>query len=358
MGASLRNIEPRIKFMKLLIFAQRVDLDDPVLSFFHRWIIELAKHFEMVTVICLFEGAHDLPANVKVHSLGKESGSSRSKYLFRFFKYIFIFRKEYDAVFIHQNQEYAILGGIFWKFMGMKAYMWRNHYAGSLLTDLAAAFCTRVFCTSKFSFTAKYRKTVLMPVGIDMETFSPEVGVGRRENSVLSLGRIAPSKKLDQFIEALGILNKEKIDFNASIVGDALPGDAAYHESLKSKANVLGIEDRVSFKPGVSNDKTPSIYSAHGIFVNLSPSGMFDKTIFEAMACGTLAISCNKDLIDKIDLDYLFKEDDVNDLASKVGNLLALSSDERNARGEFLRRFVEENHGLARLGSRLAEEML
>lgn len=343
--------------MKLLVFTQKVDLNDTVLSFFHRWIIELAEHFDQVTVICLYEGAHELPANVRVHSLGKDHGQSRFKYLVNFYRLIFKLRHEYDAVFVHMNQEYVLLGGIFWKIFGKKVYMWRNHYAGSLMTDLAASLCTKVFCTSKFSYTAKYKKTVLMPVGIDTELFSAQVDVVRRPNSILSLGRIAPSKKLEQLIEALGILKKERVDFNASIVGDALPADRPYFESLKSKVRDLGLDAAVSFKPGVPNDQTPAIYSAHGIFVNLSPSGMFDKTIFEAMSCGTLAISCNKNLIDKIVDDYLYMEDDVNELSAKIGNLLAISSEELKARGQSLQEFTEENHGLVKLGSRLAEEM-
>jgi glycosyltransferase involved in cell wall biosynthesis len=257
--------------MKLLIFTQKVDSNDTVLGFFHRWIIELAKHYELVTVVCLYEAAHQLPANVKVLSLGKEKRISRGYYLKHFYEYILKYRAEYDSVFVHMNQEYVLLGGIFWKLFGKKVYMWRNHYAGSYLTDMAAFFCTKVFCTSKYSFTAKYSKAVLMPVGIDTESFCLQRNVSRRPQSILSLGRIAPSKNLDQLIEALGILKKENIDFDASIVGDALPQDGGYLESLKNRAGELGMEGQVIFKPGVPNDQTPSIYSAHEIRPSLKP---------------------------------------------------------------------------------------
>jgi glycosyltransferase involved in cell wall biosynthesis len=294
---------------------------------------------------------------VKVLSLGKEKRISRGYYLKHFYEYILKYRAEYDSVFVHMNQEYVLLGGIFWKLFGKKVYMWRNHYAGSYLTDMAAFFCTKVFCTSKYSFTAKYSKAVLMPVGIDTESFCLQRNVSRRPQSILSLGRIAPSKNLDQLIEALGILKKENIDFDASIVGDALPQDGGYLESLKNRAGELGMEGQVIFKPGVPNDQTPSIYSAHEIFVNLSPSGMLDKTIFEAMACGALALSCNMDLARWIDADYIFEENNVDELSVKIAHLLALSPEERSARAASARRFVEENHGLFKLGSRLAEEM-
>src|SRR6185369_1642182 len=155
--------------MKLLVFTQALDKKDPILSPYHRLMGEIARNFQSVTVVCLKKGEHDLPRNVEVLSLGKEEGGgrlmSRARYVWRFYKYIF--GAEYDAVFVHMNQEYVLLGGIFWKLMLKPAYMWRNHHAGSRLTDVAAFFCKKVFCTSRFSYTAKYKKTVIMPVGVD-----------------------------------------------------------------------------------------------------------------------------------------------------------------------------------------------
>ena len=69
--------------MKLLICTQAVDREDSVLGFFHSWIREFAKHYESVTVICLYKGEYDLPENVKILSLGKEDNIARpqpSKY--------------------------------------------------------------------------------------------------------------------------------------------------------------------------------------------------------------------------------------------------------------------------------------
>ena len=58
--------------MKLLILTQKVDKNDPILGFFHRWVEEFARHCEQVTVIALGVGEYDLPQNVRVFSLGKE----------------------------------------------------------------------------------------------------------------------------------------------------------------------------------------------------------------------------------------------------------------------------------------------
>src|SRR5581483_12297211 len=90
--------------MKLLILTQKVDKNDPVLGFFHGWLREFANHFEFITVIALGVGEYELPQNVRVLSLGKESGVSKLKYLSRFYKYIWQERKNYEKVFVHMNQ--------------------------------------------------------------------------------------------------------------------------------------------------------------------------------------------------------------------------------------------------------------
>ena len=88
--------------MKLLIITQKVDMNDDLLGFFHDWIIEFSKHFEEVTFICLKKGEYDLPQNVKVLSLGKETNKCKLKYIYNFYKnlyFIKICHENYTAIF-------------------------------------------------------------------------------------------------------------------------------------------------------------------------------------------------------------------------------------------------------------------
>lgn len=339
--------------MKLLIVTQKVNKNDPVLGFFHRWIIEFAKHFEFVTVICLEMGEHDLPSNVKVLSLGKEERQSRLQYLIHFYWYIRHERNNYDAVFVHMNQEYLILAGWLWRLAGKKVTMWRNHYEGSFLTDFAAMFCHKVFCTSKYSYTAKYKKTVIMPVGIDTELFKPVGSLNRVKNSILFLARIASSKRPDVLIDSLNILSEKRVDFTASIYGDPSKGGEEYYQSLKDKVVRCGLADQIIFHSGIPNHETSAVYSKHEIFVNLSPSGMYDKTIFEAMACGCLSISSNKNLDGMIDDSLLFDEGDANSLADKLLVLLTKPEVEKSRLRRESVELVSSKHSLSMLAASL-----
>ena len=341
--------------MKLLIVTQAVDTEDPVLGFFVRWIEEFAKHSEHIEVICLKEGRHALPGNVRVHSLGKEHGAvSRMTYAFRFLLLVWKLRHEYDAVFVHMNQEYILIAGLFWKLFKKRTYLWRNHYAGSWLTDAAALFCAKVFCTSQHSYTAKYKKTVLMPVGVDTERFSLDGRIARKPKTILFLARMAPSKRPEMVIDALAMLARDGVSFSATFVGSPLPQDEAYLEHLKERARPLSVAGRITFLPGVPNDQTPDLYRAHEVFVNASPSGMLDKTLFEAAACGALVLASSDDFREMAGDRFAFETPE--GLSNALTKILAVSDAERTQDLATLARLAKI-HSLSGLGARLEAEL-
>lgn len=339
------------------MITQKINVDDPVLGFFHNWLDKFSNKFDQIIAICLELGKNDLPDNVKVLSLGKESGRSRLKYIWRLVNYLWQERQKYDAVFVHMNQEYVILAGWWWWLSGKKVYMWRNHHAGNWLTDVAAWFCTKVFCPSKFSYTVKYKKTVLMPVGVDTEIFKPDPDAKRIPSSILFLARMSPVKKPHVLLDALALLKDKNINFTADFYGDPADADVAYYESLKQKALDLGLDKQVNFHRGVPNTKTPAIYTEHDIFVNLSSSGMYDKTIFEAMSCETNIVASNENLRGLISDHFIVDNLNCFGLADKLIYLLGLPEEEKRSAGVKLRQVVANNHSLTRLIDRLQTEM-
>lgn len=349
--------------MKLLIITQKVDQNDPVLGFMCGWISAFAGQVEKLTVICLEEGTHTLPSNVRVLSLGKEKGASRCGYVARFFRYAWLYRADYDAVFVHMNQEYLLLGGWLWKLLGKRCFMWRNHHSGDWRTRLAAMFCKTVFCTSKYSYTARFKKTQLMPVGIDTDVFKPASSTvssiapaASVANRVLFIARMAPVKKPHELIEAVSSLIEKGSDMHLDLYGDPLPADIGYYESLKELVNREAIGGRVRFFAGIPNTQTVAVYQSHGICVNLSSSGMYDKTIFEAMACGSLVLASNRNLEGVIDPRCIFREGDKEDLVAKLSVLLNIDAVGQSEIVARLRAVADEN-SLKRLVGKLIAAM-
>ncbi len=325
--------------MRLLICAQAVDQNDPTMGFFLTWIEALSKQFEQVTVLCLRRGTYSLPPNVQVVWLGE----SRIMRAVRLVREAWRLRAQYDAVFVHQGQEFIVSAGWLWVLLHKPVYMWRNHFAGSVVTDFAAMWCRTIFCTSTHSYTAKYKKTMLMPVGVDTERFKP---TGERTpGSVLFFARMSPSKYPETLVAALKQLTKEGIQYSATFVGSPLPKYARYYESVKETAKELG--SRVQFIAGIPNDQAPALYSAHQVFVNCSPSGMYDKTIFEAAASGCQSLAMSDDWRKLAGEEYYFKDE--ADLAEKLKVMLA--------RPEATLRPIVESHSLSVLAGRLREIM-
>ena len=339
--------------MRLLITTQAVDLDDPVLGFFHRWITEFAGRCEHVDVICLREGRHELPQNVSVHSLGKEKGASRLRYVWRFYHYAWQLRRGYDAVFVHMNSEYAVMGGLLWRLLGKRLVLWRNHKLPGFSTAIGARFAHTVCYTSPTAYVARFPNAAQMPVGIDTELFkigddAPATG------TILFLGRLDAVKRADLFCEAFRLLHARweahgGLHPRADIFGDPTPGKTKYADMLKTKYARIA---ELMFHPGVRNDRAPHLYASHVVYCNLTPSGSFDKTILEAMACGSVVV-CSNDAVRGIVPENLLAGDTPESVMQALGAALGLSEPERRALAARQRAWVEREHSLTLLTERL-----
>jgi glycosyltransferase involved in cell wall biosynthesis len=327
--------------MKLLLTTQAVDIHHPVLGFFHEWITELAQHVEHITVICLGEGEHHLPENVTVYSLGKERGAvAPHVYVWRFVSLVWRERKNYDAVFVHMNQEYVLIAGWLWKLLGKSVYMWRNHYAGTPFTGLAVAFCKNVFCTSARSYTARYKRAILMPVGVDTTCFSNSIAP-RTPNSILFLSRMSASKRPEMLLDALGMIKDRGLTFTATFVGSPLPENQVFYSDLQARVHLLGLDKLVTFRSSVEHKEAAAVFASHEIFVNTSRTGMFDKTIFEAAASGCLVLASSEDFRNATSIAFHF--DTAEGLADKLQFLLSIDDKTRAEYRVILDAMVRDN---------------
>jgi glycosyltransferase involved in cell wall biosynthesis len=339
--------------MRLLITTQVVDENDPILGFFCRWLTEFGKHFKSIEVICLKEGEHHLPGNVHVHSLGKEKGQrSRLAYSWIFGQLIWALRKDYDAVFVHMNPEYLILGGLDWRLMGKKIALWYNHPHNDLRLWLAALLAHKVFYTSPYSATAKMPHAIRMPAGIDTELFKRQ-NVARNRRAFYMQGRIMPSKHIDVALEALRIA-REKVPATLTIVG---PENEDYGKKLRVDYKDLIDSGAVTFIGPKPNQKTPALYSAHGASINLASAGHFDKSALESMACETPVIVSSRAFAGLASPEWIVAEDDAEALARAIEGMCSLPDRIYADIGHEERDMVMRHHGLSQLATELVRAL-
>ncbi|TSC89695.1 MAG: glycosyltransferase [Parcubacteria group bacterium Gr01-1014_3] len=358
--------------MRILFITQKVDLNDDALGAYHRWIEELAKKVEILNAICLYQGRTELPANVRVYSLGKETLRIKNQelgirkwflkiiYAWRFYKYIWLLRKDYDTVFVHMNPEYVILAGWWWRLTGKKIILWYAHYLANLKLRLAAFFANIIVTSTRLAYPLISKKLRVLQQGIDTDHFIPLVLPKTPGHKVLFLGRITPVKNIETLLLAVKSVVQNIPDTTLTIVGEPTIGkpiEGAYYENIKRMARELDLGGRVTFVGRVANNRTVSIYQNHDFFVNLTVAGSFDKSTLESMSCGVPVFVSNPAFEEYFDQELknllMFKEGAAEDLQKKINGFVALPTEEKRRIGMKLRDIIKEKHSLNRLVERI-----
>lgn len=337
--------------MKLLIITQKVNREDSILGFFHAWIIGFSKQFESVSIICLEKGQYNLPSNVEVLSLGKEIGVSRFGYLVRFYSYIWNKRKSYDAVFVHMNPIYVVIGGLFWKLFSKPIFLWYTHKTVDLKLKIAEKISTKIFSASKESFRLPSNKLQILGHGIDTDLFRPLSDKKDGHYNILSVSRISQTKNQLLMVEALGLIIKDYPNLKFTIVGGPVTSDdSKYKDKIVERVRDLKIDSCVEFVGAMSQKEVIGFYQRSDLFINLSSTGSLDKAILEAMSCGLNIITSNEAFKNILPKECLV----TNDIDRIANNLRLLINKKPDPA---LREYIVSNHKLDVLISRISAEI-
>lgn len=336
--------------MKILIVTQKVDQNDDILGFFHRWIAEFAKHFEQVTVIALGVGEYNLPNNVRVFSLGKECGVSRFGYIFNFYRLIWRERKNYDTVFVHMNPVYVILGGLLWRSLGKKIGLWYTHKNVDMKLRIAVKISHIIFTASEKSFRLPNKKVLVTGHGIDVTQWIPHSREPHNVIQIVTVGRIAPIKDYETLLRAVKILTQQNLPVHLEIIGDVVKNeDKTYLAKLKEIVSTQGLEHVVEFAGAVPNRLLLERVANADIFVNMSKTGSLDKAVLEAMACESITVTSNeafKEVLGDYATMLMFHPGDSESLAKKIKILSSLDKKEKNGITKHLRNVIVEKHNI------------
>lgn len=337
-------------YMRLLIITQVVDHTDPVLGFFVRWLEEFAKHFDTIEVICLRSGESNLPGNVRVYSLGKESEVSKISYLIRFYTYLWRLRGRYDTVFVHMNPEYVLLGGVLWRLFRIPITLWYNHPHRGIRFTLSAILANRLLHTSVYSASADFSKARRMPAGIDTDMFKPKEGKYSRQNLYMQ-GRIMPSKRVRIAIEALKLV-RESIPATLTLVG---PEDPIYGGQLRKEFADSITEGSLIFAGPKQHTETPELFAHARVSINLAGDGHFDKSVLESMACETPVVLSSQAFEGLVPDEWVVKENNSRALADALIRLLQLQDMDYTALGAQERLAVIRTQSLSLLAEKIED---
>lgn len=328
--------------MKLLIITQKVNKDDQILGFFHRWILEFAKNVDLVNVICLEKGNYDLPENVKVFSLGKEEGASKIKRLFNFYKYVWQLQKNYDVVFVHMNPIYLCLAGFLFKALNKPVFLWYTHKTVDWKLKFGILFVKKIFTASHESLRIRTDKKVVTGHGIDIDLFKLKEKVSDSKK-IITVGRISEVKSIDKIIDIVSTLDGFQLDIVGAPVRNK---DFDYAKNLYVNVQKNNLSEKIIFSGPISQDKLPEKYNKSHIFINMSKTGSLDKVILESMSCGLQVITTNEAGKDLEGVNFLSRYSISKDLEIINKKIKELSKKGINFEG---REFVVKNHSIQSL---------
>lgn len=348
--------------MKLLIVTQKVDANDHNLGFFTRWIEALATQCESVLVVCLEQGTYALPPNVQVLSLGKDrlkikdvrfKFEQRVWYICRLVRYIVLERGNYDAVFVHMNPEYALVGGLMWKLLGKKTALWYVHKAVTWRLRLAALLVDKVFTASPESCRLRSKKIEVIGHGIDSNTNYESAAADTKLRKyttakaphLITAGRISSVKDIRTLIFGFLELQKRFPGAIFSIVGEPITdSDRAYLAELRR------ISSDVRFLGGVTHNELPRLLREATAFVHASRTGGMDKAVLEALAAELPVLTSSEVFSGVIPGVVKFREGDPHDLAEKLVSAYERGEFRYNEAG---RQWVRGNHSLDTLVTKI-----
>ena len=310
--------------MRLLIITQKVDQNDDVLGFFHEWIKRFAERCERVEVICLYEGVHNLPENVRVHSLGKEIGVGRLGRILGLYKYLWELRAAYDSVFVHMNPEYVALAGWWWRLTGKRIVLWYTHREVDLKLRIAAFFTNVIATAAPESMRLSSRKTKVVGHGVDVARFSSSpVHPISDAPKLVSVGRITPIKDVQTMIDAVLMMRAAGTPATLTLIGaPATSADKAYELAMHERA--AHDPSAVIFYGSVPNTRLQELLPQFDISLNACPTGGIDKAVLESMAAGLPVVAANeafKPYFGDHAEQLLFEHGNAQDLANKIESL-------------------------------------
>jgi glycosyltransferase involved in cell wall biosynthesis len=355
--------------MKLLLFNLKTDSEDDALGFTTDWINELAGYCEKVIVITMSAGSIVVANNVKVYSVGKELHYSEPRRAIEFYRLLIwiLFTERIDACFAHMMPLFAVMGWPILRILGIPIVLWYAHSHVTWMLKLATFLVDRVVTSSRTGFQIPTSKRRIIGQGIDVDRFHPvsDSRIGSTTFVILTVGRIAPVKRLELLIQALTLLPERLPNGRpiiARFVGNPQTSrDREYLRKLHQLTIECGVATRVEFSPAYPFGQIDRAYREADLFVNSSDTDSVDKSVLEAMSSGLPVLTSNTAFADIFDSSCSalchVEKGDKRLLADALLKLLKMKDEERRLLGVSLREIVCKHHSLTSLSNRLIRQI-
>jgi mannosyltransferase len=156
-----------------------------------------------------------------------------------------------------------------------------------------------IIATSDLSASFLKRRAVVIPHGVDTDTYAPppdraaafaEAGLTGRY-AIGCFGRVRAQKGSDVFVDAMCRLLPRYPDFTAVLVGAVTPEQQGFANELKKRIEAAGLQSRIVITGELSIEQVQRWYRRLTIYAFTSRNEGFGLTLIEAMAAGAALVA-------------------------------------------------------------------
>ncbi len=345
--------------MKVCYVCKAVDETNATVATQVRWIRALAHHpqVDRVRVLTRHVGTAELPTNVSVHGFGAQGWPRTVLGFYR--EALRLRRSEVDWFFVAQGGPYPALLLPLKRLFDRPLYQWKAHPHISRRMRFYARYCDDlIFTPTPASFPMALDSVRVVGHGIDTDLFRP--AQGPKIGDVVAIGRIAPVKRLEVAIEALGHCRDEwGLQLALDIVGPCRSRDENYRQRLVALVEQRGLSDQVRFHGSVHHDEVPRLLGQYRMSVNFSQTA-FDKAAGEAMAAGVPVVTtnpCSHEMLPDDIRPVLAAKDDIAGVAGTIREVASWDEPTRERMGHRLRETVVADHSLVAFFDKIIGEI-
>ncbi len=166
----------------------------------------------------------------------------------------------------------------------------QRHHSGFtrwLMSQMDAIIST---CSAANSYLKK-PADIIIPHGIDIETYKPSDQKKSDAIDIGVFGRIRPSKGIDLLIDASIPILKNHPHATLKICGETTPKFQSYLDAQKQKIAIARLNNQVKFLGKVSFSALPDLYRSMDIVCAVSRNEGYGLTPLEAMASGVAVLT-------------------------------------------------------------------
>lgn len=220
-----------------------------------------------------------------------------------------------------------------------------------------SAVVAKTTAAGKFIAKLGFKNSEFIPIGIDIETFTPRdkltsrklLSISPEAKVFLYVGSLTKRKGLMTILNSLSHMHKKGEDFLFTIIGTGPEKMRLQKVARKEK-----VENKISFVGKVENEKLPLYYSAADLFLFASLRESFGQVILESMACGcpviTTPIPAAHDIIED-GVNGIITSFKKNNMSDKILSLLSNKNKLREM-GTKAQKTIQEKYTWAKIAER------